>query len=71
MVVDLSRCKNVDAVRVATNSIPGWQVDVVKEDTVSHGSPDSFAMSLKVYRNDSMKDTALPSLLLHEAVQQV
>ena len=68
MVVDLSRCKNVDAVRVATNSIPGWQVDVVKEDTVSHGSPDSFAMSLKVYRNDSMKDTALPSLLLHEAV---
>jgi phage shock protein C len=68
MVVDLSRCKNVDAVSVATNSIPGWQVDVVKEDTVSNSLPLSFALSLKVYRNDSMKDVALPNLLLHERV---
>jgi hypothetical protein len=48
------------------NSIPGWQVEILQEDYPLELHPECFALSLKIYRIDSLLKGTLPKMTLHE-----
>ena len=68
MWIDLSRCSNAGNVQVETNSIPGWQVEIVRGSKPAKSTEGDFALSLKSYRDVKIIKGALPKLTIFGTV---
>jgi hypothetical protein len=68
MWIDLSRCSNAGNVQVETNSIPGWQVEIVGGSNPEKSFEGDFALSLKSYRDVKIIKGALPKLTIFGTV---
>ena len=65
--IDKSRSTDMGNIQIETNSIPGWQAEIVKEGYPLELHPECFALSLKIYRMGSLLKGALPKMTLHES----
>ena len=68
MCIDLSHCSDAGNVQVETNSIPGWQVEIVDSNNSENPFEGDFALSLKSYRDVKIIDGALLKLTIHGTV---
>ena len=64
--IDKGRCTDMGNIQIEMNSIPGWQVEILQEEYPLELHPECFALSLKIYRIDSLLKGTLPKMTLHE-----